>query len=179
VRGLRADDGLTLVELLVAAAITALIAPVLTSALVVGWKTTDATVSSLSDSRNRQLAPSLFTRDVQSAMSIATTGAGCLQPADTLLVRFGRTETSATGSTTSPVVTWVLTATGVLERRSCDSGAAITSSVTGAHDVVGTPTVACKNAAGASVACASAAVVDLSVTDPSGVFTATGRRRTS
>ncbi|MDQ1621524.1 MAG: hypothetical protein QOE19_4093 [Actinomycetota bacterium] len=178
-RRLRADDGLTLVELLVAAAITALIAPVLTSALVVGWKTTDATVSSLSDSRNRQIAPSLFTRDVQGATTIETAGAGCLQAGDTLLVRFGRTETSTTGSTTSPLVTWVLTTTGVLERRSCDSGTAVTSSVTGAHDVVGTPTVACKSAAGASVACSSAAVVDLTVTDPSGAFTATGRRRTS
>ena len=177
--GVRADDGLTLVELLVAAAITALIAPVLTGALVIGWRTTDATVSSLSDSRNRQLVPSLFTRDVQGAQTIETSGAGCLQGTDTLVVRFRRTETPATGPAVTPVVTWVRTSTNLLERRSCDTGTTITSSVSAAHDVVGTPSVACKNSSGGTVSCASAVVVDLTVTDASGSFTATGRRRAS
>jgi Tfp pilus assembly protein PilW len=179
VKRLGADDGLTLVELLAASAITALIAPVLTSALVIGWKTTDATVSSLSDSRNRQIAPSLFTRDVQSATTIATAGAECRQAGDTLLVRFDRTETSPTGSTVTPIVTWVLTSSNLLERRSCDTGAAITSCVRAAHDVAGTPVAACKDSSGANAGCASAAIVDLTVTDPSGSFTVTGRRRAS
>ena len=60
-----AEAGMTLVELLVVVAISGLIMPVLAGAFVVGWRTTDATVTSLSDSRNRQIGPSLFTRVIR------------------------------------------------------------------------------------------------------------------
>ena len=177
------EAGMTLVELLVVVAISGLIMPVLAGAFLVGWRTTDATVTSLSDSRNRQVAPSLFTRDVQQANTVDTSSADptCTTAGDTLLVRMRWTETDATGSATNRAVAWVLT-TGterLVERRYCADGTTLTGSVTGTHGAVGTPTVTCKSATGSTVACGSAVSVDLSVTDSSGAFTATGRRRTA
>lgn len=175
------DSGLTLVELLVAAAITALIAPVLTSALVVGWRTTDATVERLGDNQDRLLVPSLFTRDVQAAESVTTSGAACTLAGDTLVVRFTWTETDPTGTATSSAASWVQTggAPTLLERRFCRSGPALTSSVTAGHDAP-TATVACRDApGGATSACsASTTVVTMSITDTAGsTYSASGRRR--
>jgi Tfp pilus assembly protein PilW len=175
----RSEAGVTLVELLMAVAITALIAPVLTGALVVGWRTTEQTVGSLSDTRNRQLVASLFTRDVQGASSVEVSGAGCLRAGDTLLVRLGWSETPASGAAVDRVVSWVSTPAGLVERRACDAGGPVSSSVSPAHDVVGAPTVICKDSSGAAAACSSAVVVELRVTDASGTFTAVGRRRPS
>jgi Tfp pilus assembly protein PilW len=180
VNRLRGEAGLTLVELLTAAAITALIVPALAGAFVVGWRTTGQTVGSLSDTRNRQLVASLFTRDVQGAATVATNGAACTRAGDTLLVRLGWSETPAAGTPVDHEVAWVTTPAGRVERRSCAAGGPVGSSVSPAHDVVGTPSVACKSASGSVVACsASVVVVELQVTDASGTFTAVGRRRAS
>jgi type II secretory pathway component PulJ len=175
----RADAGVTLVELLAAASITALIAPVLAGAVVVGWRTTDQTVTSLSENRNRQLVVSLFTRDVQGAATVAVSGAACTSPGDSLLVRLGWSETPANGPAADREVSWVKSSGGRVERRSCDAGGPVSSSVSPAHDVVGTPSVVCKDSSGAVAACSAAAVVELQVTDARGSFTATGRRRSS
>ena len=120
-----------------------------------GWKTTDATVASLSDSRNRQLAPSLFTRDAQNAKAVDTTTSDttCVSVGDTLLVRLRWTETDGSGVAVNRVAAWVLTtgAERLLERRYCATATTVTSSVTAAHGVVGTPGVTCRSAAGATV----------------------------
>jgi hypothetical protein len=183
-RRAREDVGLTLVELLVVTAISGLVIPVLTGALVFGWRTTDATVTHIAESRNRQIAPSLFTRDAQNETATDTDGSDgtCLVAGDTLVVRFRWTETPASGAATTNVAAWVLTTSGsrLLERRLCrQSGGpmASVSNVTAAHDVIGTPSVVCRAATGAATACSAARVVDLAVTDASGSFTATGRRR--
>jgi prepilin-type N-terminal cleavage/methylation domain-containing protein len=177
----RTDSGLTLVELLVVVAISGLIIPVLTGALVLGWRTTDATAASISDSRNRQLAPSLFTRDAQNAQTIDTTAGDttCVSAGDTLLVRLRWTETDASGVSVNRAVAWVLP-TGpeaLLERRYCAAATTLTSSVTATHGVVGTPSVTCRSATGTTVACGVAVTVALAITDASGTFTAIGRRR--
>ena len=178
----RSDAGVTLVELLVVIAVSGLIIPVLTGAMVLGWKTTDATVPSLGDSRNRQIAPSLFTRDAQNALTVDTTAADttCVSAGDTLLVRLRWTETATSGASVDRVAAWVLStgAERLLERRYCATSTSLTSSVTAAHGVVGTPTVTCRSAAGATVACGSAVTISLDITDASGSFQATGRRRT-
>ena len=175
------EAGMTLVELLVVVAISGLIMPELAGAFVVGWRTTDATVTSLSDSRNRQIAPSLFTRDVQNANGVDTTAGDttCTAAGDTLLVRMRWTETSVTGATVVKAASWVLTtgADRLVERRFCADGSTLTASATAAHGVVGTPAVSCRSASGTTVACGSAVTVDLVVTDASGSVTATGRRR--
>jgi prepilin-type N-terminal cleavage/methylation domain-containing protein len=177
----RRDDGFTLVELLVAVAITAMIIPVLTGALVVGWRTTDATIARIADTRDRQLVPSLFTRDVMSSQTFATTGTACTQAGDTLIVRL--TMAQPADATTPPVartVAWVLTSGLTLDRRWCPTGTSVVSSVSAAHGIVGTPTATCRVVAGGtSQACSTAStdVVDLSVVDAGGTFTATGQRR--
>ena len=180
----RSDAGLTLVELLAAVAITGVIIPALTGALIIGWRTTDDTIARLSDNRNRALTPSLWTRDAQSATTVDRNGAvsTCLLPAgDTLLARFAWTETPLTGPAVTRVAAWVWTGstTKLVERRYCATGGAITSSVTTAHDVAAAPVATCRTAGGADVpGCGTTTVVvDLSVTDPSGTFLATGRRR--
>lgn len=178
---MRRDCGLTLVELLVVVAISGVIMPILVGTLVIGWKTTDDTVQRLSDTRNRNLTPSLFTRDVQSARTVTTTGSTCTSTGDTLLVRLAWTETGTTGSVVSRAASWVLTpgTDNQLQRRYCPDGTTVDSTVTSAHGVVGTPAVSCLSATNATVACASAVRVDLAVTDTTGSFTATGRRRSA
>jgi prepilin-type N-terminal cleavage/methylation domain-containing protein len=177
----RSDDGFTLVELLVAVAITAMIVPVLTGALVVGWRTTDATIARIADTSDRQLAPSLFTRDIMSTQSFATTGTACTQAGDTLIVRL--TMAQPQDATTPPVartVAWVLSSGLTLDRRWCPAGTTVVSSVTVAQGIIGTPTATCRLVAGGtSQACSTAStdVVDLSVVDAGGTFTATGQRR--
>lgn len=177
------DRGLTLVELLVASALAALIAPVLTGALVVGWRTSDNTIDLLSDTRNRQLVPSLFTRDVQSATSVSKTvnASSCKLPTDTLLVQL--TVVQPTGaSDVSQSIGWVLTPTQLVERRTCASGSStVLSSVSAAHDVT-SATAFCRtaNGAGQTATCpASSPIVDLIVVDRTGTFTATGARRST
>lgn len=182
---LRPDSGVTLVELLVAAAIMGLVVPAITGALIIGWRTTDATVASLSDSRNRLLLPSLFTRDVQSAATVDTSTADttCTQAGDTVVVRMRWTETPATGSPVARVTTYVTRAGGgqtLLERRFCDDSTgsmALRSSVSLVYGVVGAPAVTCRDAAGATVGCASARSVSVTVTDASGTLSASARRR--
>jgi len=177
------DDGVTLVELLVSVAILGLVTPVLMGSVVLGYRTTDATVDRLSDSRNRAIVPSLFVRDVQSATTVATASGACEQAGDTLVVRLRWTTTPATGSAVTRVAAWVTTTSGGvtrLERRACDdSSGSMTavSSVTAAHGVIGAPSVACRAAGGAATACSSAVRVELSITDSSGAFTTAGRRR--
>lgn len=181
----RGEAGVTLVELLVVVAITGLVVPVLTSALVLGWRTTDSTVNSLADSRNRQLVPSLFTRDVQTATLVDTDTSlsTCTQAGDTLVVRMRWTQTPATGSPVDHAAAWVTTTSGgltLLQRRSCDTSSGVMtvlSSVAVAHGLVGAPAVTCRSATGAVTACSSAVRVELTAADASGVLTATGRRR--
>ena len=184
----RSDAGFTLVELLVAVAISALVLPVLGATMVIGYRTTDATVASLGDTRDRQIVPSLFVADVQSATTVEATGAGCLLTGDTLVLRLTRQETPVTGAVINRVAAWVTTlstGTALLERRSCDDASGtmtLVGSVTTAHGVVvaPAPVVTCRTAAGANTACSSAssvARVDLLVTDASGPFTVTAGRR--
>jgi prepilin-type N-terminal cleavage/methylation domain-containing protein len=173
------EKGFTLVELMVAVALTGMIITALTGALIVGWRTTDDTTTRLADTRDRHLVPSLFTRDVQSAQLVETTGTACTG-GDTLIARITMAQPQdAAVPPATRTVTYVLTSTKELVRRYCADGTTVLNSVAVAHDVVGTPTVACRVVAGGSTqTCADTSmVVDLTVSNSSGSFTATGRRR--
>lgn len=61
------DEGLTLVELLVATSITGMLASVIASAFFVGVKTTDAANARLAGSQGAQITRSFFPADVSSA----------------------------------------------------------------------------------------------------------------
>ena len=181
------DSGFTLVELLVVVAITGLVMPVIAMALSLGFRTTDTTIGRLQDTRDRQIAPSLFTGDVQSATVVDTaSNAGCPLGGGTLVLRLSRRETSAAGTVVNRVIVWdtiVSAGSALLERRTCDDtggSMALVSGVTTTHDVVGAPSVTCALASGATTACnaaATIAAVDLAITDASGTFTVSARRR--
>lgn len=183
----RGQAGFTLVELLVTVATAGLVVPILGSALTVGYRTTDATVARLEDTRDRQIVPTLFTGDVQSATVVdVSSAAACPLGGGTLVVRMSRRETSSTGALVNRVIAWdtiVLGSTTLLERRTCDDSSgtmALISGVTTAHGVVGTPTVTCWVAGGTTTTCSGASTiarVDLGVVDASGAFTVTARRR--
>ncbi len=181
------DGGVTLVELLVVIALMGIVVPALTGAVFLGLRTTDATVASLSDSRNRQILPSLFTRDVQSAGTVDTDASvsTCLDAGDTLVVRMRWTETPVSGSAINRVAAWITrTVAGdkILERRSCDdSSGSMTSagSVSTAYGIVGTPAVSCRTSADVAAACTSAARVAMTAVDASGALSASGRRRSA
>lgn len=175
------EAGLTLVELLVATAVTAVIAPVLVSTLTVGWGTTDDTITRIGANRDRLMTASLFTRDVQAARSVATSGAGCLQTGDTLVVRFAWVDTDEAGTALAKTASWVLTSSSpkVLERRACTGTAPLTSTVTVAHDVTAAA-VACRTTAGGTTSACSTSTrtVALTVTDSSPTsYVTTARRR--
>jgi prepilin-type N-terminal cleavage/methylation domain-containing protein len=183
------DGGFTLVELLIVVAIMGLVLPGLSGALLLGWRTTDATVASLADSRNREVVPSLFARDVQSAVKVDTDAGSttCMQSGDVLVVRMLWSETSAAGTIRNVAAAWVIVNSSVetrLERRFCDkqgSDYVVLSSVTAAHNLAAPPAAAatCRGSSGATIGCNSAMRVDLTVSDASGAVTATGRRRTT
>lgn len=183
----RREAGVTLVELLVVIAVAGVVLPGLGGALLIGWRTTDETVARLSDNRNRVIAPSLFTRDAQSAQTVDTntTSGACLQPGDTLVVRFRWTETPSSGTATTSAAAWVtrgVSGQTILERRFCtDASGSMTavSSVSTVYGVAGTPVVTCRAAGGTTSSCSSAVQVDLSLTDAAGAVELSGRRRSA
>lgn len=177
---LRTDDrGLTLVELLVATAISALIIPVVTGALVMGWRTTDDTINRLGDNRNRQIVSSMFTRDAQNATAVSSATSACTVGSASVLVVFTWDEPLDSGTTAARKVAWVTNGSFV-ERRYCDTSSAAFSVLAAAHDITSARTEcpAGLTAAWSGAACvAGSRFIRLEVTDRTGAFVVTGRRR--
>lgn len=92
----RTDDGFTLVEVLVTVVITGIIAGAVTASIIIGLRTTDATVNRLSDSRDAQLAAAYFGTDVQEAheVLIAPGDASCAPDKDRILDLLGPPDSS-------------------------------------------------------------------------------------
>jgi prepilin-type N-terminal cleavage/methylation domain-containing protein len=180
----RNDAGFTLTELLLSVAILGIIAPVMAGATVVGWQSTDATIAHLKDTGNRQLVQAWFVRDSQSAKTVDTSSAPatCLSAGDTLVIGMRWADT-VSGTTVNRATAYVRTGTAPsyqLLRRACDDSSGsmgIRGSTTIARLVSVAPTTACRDSGGATVACASARSMSLTVTDAGGSFTSTGRRR--
>jgi prepilin-type N-terminal cleavage/methylation domain-containing protein len=180
----RGDAGFTLTELLLSVGILGIIAPVIGGATVVGWQTTDATIAHLKDTGNRQLVQAWFIRDSQSAATVDASAATttCLSAGDTLVIRMSWADT-VSGTTVNRVAAYVRTGSAPayqVVRRSCDNTGgtmANRGNTTIARLVTTAPTSTCNDSGGATVACASARSMTLTVTDASGSFTSTGRRR--
>jgi len=68
------DGGFTLVELLVVVAILGIIAGALTESIIIGLRTTTATVAQVSGSLDRQKLADAFVPDVQSAQKVEVEG---------------------------------------------------------------------------------------------------------
>ena len=87
----RGQDGFTLVELIVAMAISLIITGVLVTCVIVGLKNADAAGQRLSNSHDAQIAQSFFTSDATSAdlVDVDASDSTCSGPAgDALVVRF-------------------------------------------------------------------------------------------
>jgi type II secretory pathway pseudopilin PulG len=70
---MRDESGVTMIELLTAMAITAVIGVVLSGAIVTGMRTTEQTRAQLIQTQERRLTTTHFVADVQSASTVATT----------------------------------------------------------------------------------------------------------
>jgi prepilin-type N-terminal cleavage/methylation domain-containing protein len=184
-RNRRGDAGFTLTEMLLSVGILGIIAPVIAGATVVGWQATDATIAHLKDTGNRQLVQAWFVRDSQSAKTVDTSSvpATCLSAGDTLVIGMRWADTVSSTTTINRAVAYVRTGTAPsyqLLRRACDDSSGSMDSqgsTTIARLVTAAPTATCNDSGGATVACASARQVTLTVTDASGSFTSVGRRR--
>lgn len=81
----RPDDGATLVELLAAVIIIGMIGAALTESIILGLRATEQTDRRVSESLDRQLVSTYFTRDVHSAQSVNTETCGDATEGETKL----------------------------------------------------------------------------------------------
>ena len=84
----RRDDGMTLVELLVAITILGIIGSVVTSTLFLALRTSTDAQTTLNESNDRETLALMFTRDAQNAPSVLTTASACMPASSTVIVRF-------------------------------------------------------------------------------------------
>jgi prepilin-type N-terminal cleavage/methylation domain-containing protein len=173
------DEGFTLVEMLVAMAISATIVPVLTGAIVIGWRTTDDTIVQLGQTHSRQILGSALAVDVTNATSLSMSATACTQGSDSVLAVFRWEAPKDDGSTAAHEVAWVTLGTAV-QRRDCDPGSSTYSELVTARDVVTAraecPATLTDDWTGAPCTPTSR-FVRLKITDDAGTFYAAGRRR--
>ena len=141
----RAQDGFTLVEVLVSISITGVILGAIVSATYFGLRTTTDQRRSLEQSNAEQLLATWFTADVQSACDPSLTTPSCTRnpnPSTSSGSACGVTALFALDSVSSPLASAPDTTTayvlqnGTLTRRTCDYGStSVTSNSTLATDV--------------------------------------------
>jgi type II secretory pathway pseudopilin PulG len=163
----RPEAGFTLVEVLMASTMSAVITAVIATAVIVSLKNADATSNRLSVSHDAQIAQSWFTTDAQSADGVDTDFSGtgaCGSSTPVLVLRWA--SRAAYPPSDYRVVTYGVNVDGAsgerqLVRESCQgtTGFAtltLTETVILAHDLLGTPTPTCTYAtAPTSNACVS------------------------
>jgi prepilin-type N-terminal cleavage/methylation domain-containing protein len=85
---LRADDGFTLVELIIGIVITSVIIGAIASALIVSFRTTNVTQQRMAESHDAQISSAYLANDVQSAGSVHLGPGGNCSGASTELITF-------------------------------------------------------------------------------------------
>ena len=85
---LLADDGFTLVELMVGMVITVIIFGAIAGAMIVSFRTTDVTQQRMSESHDAQISSAYLANDVQSAAVVHLGSGGDCSGAPTTLIRF-------------------------------------------------------------------------------------------
>jgi prepilin-type N-terminal cleavage/methylation domain-containing protein len=163
----RPEAGFTLVEVMMASTISAVVTAVIATAVIVSLRNADATGNRLSVSHDAQIAQSWFTTDAQSADGIDTDFSGtgaCGSSTPVLVLRWA--SRAAYPPSDYRVVTYGVNVDGPtgerqLVRESCQgttgyASLALTETVVLAHDLLGTPVPACAyGSAPASDACVS------------------------
>jgi prepilin-type N-terminal cleavage/methylation domain-containing protein len=91
----RDDSGVTLIEVLVAMVIVSMLAVVIASAISVGYKTTDTTISRLAGSQGAQISAAFFPSDIQSAATITLGTAACTGAVPIAAVSWADTDPAA------------------------------------------------------------------------------------
>jgi prepilin-type N-terminal cleavage/methylation domain-containing protein len=183
------DGGFTLIELLVVVSIIGIIGTVLAGVVMMGFNTYSYSTVRLNESNDRQLVADYFSRDAQSATTLALSGGTCGTSSGTTVMRltWNESDASATPVVTAREVTYRLLAgtapaSGTLTRVLCANGA-VTSTIVvsawvspGASSVVAT----CLTAALAndSTCAATDRGARITVTESGGAFVVDGVRRT-
>jgi prepilin-type N-terminal cleavage/methylation domain-containing protein len=181
-----ADEGFTLVELMVAVAILGIVMGAITAATIVGLRTTDETSTRLSESHNAQMASTFFAHDVASASDVSLTDTACSGGA-TVVVRFAWSEyTTAAGTSVPKVASYVVehdAAEKRLVRRLCaGAGVTLVGSVAVVHFPlsVANPVIACDLATPGTCPSATPTTVTLSMSEASTYrYAVSGTRRTT
>jgi hypothetical protein len=185
----RADEGMTLIELVISIGTLAIMMPVIAGALYLGVQTQESAGTRLGESADQGLAASYFAEDVHGSTSVAvgeTAKCGTTTP----VVEFVQPDFDvSTKATTTRVTAYVRTGTE-LHRRTCVAATASpaypltpASEVTVARSLATTnPTVKCDGVTVSGASCATTtAKVELGLVSSSGdlTFTLAGVRRTS
>lgn len=183
---MRAPDerGFTLVELLVAISILGVVMGAVSAAIIVGLKTTDGTITRLSESHDTQISTAYISGDAQSAQGVTQNVAGdsCSGTGATALVRFTWADSVDTTTDVAKTAAYVVVATGAgreLHRRYCE-GSSLTSDVVLTHNLHPStdPAVVCVPVCSGSPSRPDS--VKITVTDASSYsYTLTGVRRTT
>jgi type II secretory pathway pseudopilin PulG len=145
----RSDEGMTMVELVVAVLVLGIIIVPISTSVIIGLATTQRAEQRTTDTTDQQVLASYFVNDIQSADTVSVGTAGCSQ--SNVVLQLAWSDPNV-GSSIAKTVVYVKTADEQLQRVSCDSTGA-TKTVVTVHALGATPTVTCD---GTVVACATA-----------------------
>ena len=197
------EHGFTLIELMVAMAIIAVVTVPLGNVVIVYLRTSDGTAARMAESNDAQISAAYFARDVASvgvrgsasphvlqqsvdSANSATWPYPCAATGTTPIVRFAWDDYAAgPGLATQRRVAYVLAGGGTeLRRLACSGSAAPVSNVALAHDLDPStaPTLSCSTPCAASPAVPATVSLTLSIKDPRNrgsayTITLTGQRR--